>query len=70
MALTCSISSVYHHINGWEAITQHGVRLALAEEDAAYLAREDTVQVHTRISASLMIAEGLGIESQQYVFYA
>ena len=49
---------------------QHSVRLALVEEDAAYLAREDTVQVHTRISASLMIAEGLGIESQQYVFYA
>ena len=49
---------------------QHSVHLALVEEDAAQVAREDTVQVHTHISASLMIAEGLDIESQQYIYHA
>lgn len=51
-------------------ITQHGVRLALAEEDMTQLSREAAVPVHARISASLMIAEGLDIEFQQYIFLA
>ena len=48
-------------------MTQHDIYIALAEENLTQLAREDTVLVHTHISALLMITEGLDIKSQQYV---
>ena len=49
-------------------MTQHGVRLALAQEDAAYLQREDTVAIHDDISPANLITAGLELESQQLVF--
>ena len=49
-------------------MTQHGVRLALSQEDAAYLRREDTVAIHDDISPANLITAGLELESQQLVF--
>ena len=47
---------------------QHGVRLALAQEDAAYLQQEDTVAIHDDIPPAVLITTGLELESQQSVF--
>ena len=47
---------------------QHGVRLALAQEDAAYLQREYTVAIHNDISPANLITARLELESQQLVF--
>jgi hypothetical protein len=49
-------------------VTQHGIRLALAQEDAANLQREDTVAIHNDISPANLITAGLELESQQLVF--
>lgn len=49
-------------------MTQHGVRLALAEEDAKDLGKGDRVAVHDDISPAMLIAAGIDIEVQQYVF--
>jgi hypothetical protein len=51
------------------AITQHGVRLALAEEDAADLARDEAVPIHDDMTPAMLISSGLDIEAQQYVFF-
>jgi hypothetical protein len=50
------------------AITQHGVRLALAEEDAAVLARDDGAPIHDDMTPAMLISSGLDIESQQCIF--
>jgi hypothetical protein len=50
------------------AITQHGVRLALAEE-AADIQRDDAVTIHDDISPGMLIASGIDLESQQSAFY-
>jgi hypothetical protein len=47
------------------AITQHKVRLALAEEDAEDLQRDDAVTIHDDISPAMLIASGIDLESQQ-----
>jgi hypothetical protein len=51
------------------AITQHGVRLALAEEEAADIQRDDAVTIHDDISPGMLIASGIDLESQQSAFY-
>jgi hypothetical protein len=48
-----------------KAITQHGVRLALAEEDAEDLARDDAVPVHDDMTPAMLISSGLDLEAQQ-----
>lgn len=48
-------------------MTQHGVRLALAEEDAANIATDQTSAVHDEITPGILIAQGLELEAQQYV---
>ena len=47
------------------AITQHGVRLALAQADAEHLRREDAVPIHEDILPSTLIMSGLDYEAQQ-----
>lgn len=47
------------------AITQHGVRLALAEQDAENLRREGSVPIHDDIPPSALITTGLEYEAQQ-----
>lgn len=49
-------------------VTQHGVRLALAQEDAANIEQEGAVTIHDDISPAMLITSGLELESQQYVF--
>jgi hypothetical protein len=46
-------------------ITQHAVRLALAEEDAAELAQDEAVAIHDDISPAMLIASGIDLETQQ-----
>lgn len=46
-------------------MTQHGVRLALAERDAESLRREDSVPIHEDIPPSALIMTGLEYEAQQ-----
>jgi hypothetical protein len=46
------------------AVTQHRVRLELAEEDAADLARDDAVTIHDNISPAMLIASGIDLEAQ------
>lgn len=48
-------------------VTQHGVRLALAEEDAANIATDQASEVHDEITPGILIAQGLELEAQQYV---
>ncbi|KAH9479046.1 hypothetical protein JR316_0007621 [Psilocybe cubensis] len=47
-------------------VTERDVRLKLAAEDAASLARGDTVQLHDDISPSLLIYQGLQFEELQH----
>jgi hypothetical protein len=44
-------------------VTQHGVRLALAEEDATNLQCKDNVEIHDDISPAMLISIGLKLES-------
>jgi hypothetical protein len=46
-------------------VTQHSVRLALAQEDAANIQREAAEIVHDEISPAMLISAGLDLESQQ-----
>jgi hypothetical protein len=46
-------------------ITQHAVRLALAEEDTAELARDEVVAIHNNISPTMLITSGINLETQQ-----
>jgi len=46
-------------------ITQHRVRLELAQEDAADLERDDTVIIHDDISPAMLITSGIDLEGQQ-----
>lgn len=46
-------------------ISQHAVWLALAEEDAAELARDEAVAIHDDISPAMLIASGIDLETQQ-----
>jgi hypothetical protein len=48
-------------------LTQHAVRLALAEDDAEEARRSDLTAVHDDISPSVLINSGMDIEEQQYV---
>lgn len=48
-------------------VTQHGVRLALAEEDAASIATDQISVVHEEITPGILIAQGLDLEAQQCV---
>lgn len=47
------------------AVTQHRVRLELAEEDAADLAQDDAVAIHDDISPAMLITSGIDLEAQQ-----
>ncbi|KAL4259471.1 CxC2-like cysteine cluster KDZ transposase-associated domain-containing protein [Pleurotus pulmonarius] len=47
------------------AESQSKVRLALAEEDAAEIARDEALSVHTTVSPSVLIQQGLELEDQQ-----
>jgi hypothetical protein len=44
---------------------QHGVRRALAEEDAAALVRDDVRPVYDDISPAMLISSGIDLEFQQ-----
>lgn len=46
-------------------MTQHGVRLALADEEAAELAAGEAMTVHDDISPALLISMGMDFEAQQ-----
>lgn len=48
-----------------KGITQHAVRLALAEEDAAELAQDEVVAIHDDISSAMLIASVIDLETQQ-----
>lgn len=45
------------------------MRLALAEEDAADLAKDEAVPIHDDMTPAMLISSGLDIEAQQYVFF-
>ena len=47
------------------AVTQHRVRLELAEEDAADLTQDDAVAIHDDISPAMLITSGINLEAQQ-----
>jgi hypothetical protein len=47
------------------AVTQHRVRLELAEEDAVALARDDALAIHDDISPAMLITSGIDLEAQQ-----
>jgi hypothetical protein len=47
------------------AVTQHRVRLELAEEDAAGLVRDDTITIHDDISPAMLITSGIDLEAAQ-----
>lgn len=59
--------ALFHSDEFSSAVTQHGVRLALAERDAESLRREDTAPVHEDILPSTLIVTGLEYEAQQFV---
>jgi hypothetical protein len=46
-------------------VTQHRVRLELAQEDAANLERDDIVIIHNNISPAMLISSGIDLEGQQ-----
>lgn len=48
-------------------MTEHDVRLRLAEEDANALDRGETIALHDDISPSVLIFQGLQLEDLQYV---
>ncbi|KDQ23596.1 hypothetical protein PLEOSDRAFT_1048381, partial [Pleurotus ostreatus PC15] len=45
--------------------SQSKVRLALAQEDAAAIARDEALNVHTTVSPSVLIHQGIELEDQQ-----
>lgn len=45
--------------------SQSKVRLALAEEDAAAIARDESLNIHSTVSPSVLIHQGLELEDQQ-----
>lgn len=46
------------------AITQHGVRLALAEEEAHDVATGNALVIHDDISPGMLISSGIDLEVQ------
>jgi len=56
---------VQYSSNVIEGVTQHGVRLALAQEDAANLQRGDAIAIHDDIPPEMLMTSGLELESQQ-----
>lgn len=60
ISILCTVLITYT-----SAVTQHGVRLALAEVDSENLRREDTVPIHEDIPPSMLITSGLEYETQQ-----
>lgn len=48
-------------------MSEHDVRLRLAEEDATSLSRGETVALHDDVSPSMLICQGLQFEDLQYV---
>lgn len=59
----------YHYSNlRVQGVTQHDVRLALAEEDAEELQSEDATPLHEEVTPGTFITLGLELESQQYVY--
>lgn len=57
--------SIHAELIDVTGITQHGVRLALAEGEAAALEQDDAVAIHEDISPAMLIASGIDLESQQ-----
>jgi hypothetical protein len=57
--------SIHLNLTSNAAITQHGVRLALAQQDAADLEKEDAAPVHDDVTPAMLIAAGLELEAQQ-----
>ncbi|KAF7967079.1 hypothetical protein HWV62_35917 [Athelia sp. TMB] len=47
------------------SVTQHGVRLALAELDGQDLQQDNSVPVHENVTPGIFIAQGLDLEIQQ-----
>ncbi|KZP10423.1 hypothetical protein FIBSPDRAFT_758379 [Athelia psychrophila] len=58
-------SQVNPFVPTMKTITQHGVRLALAVEDAADLQKEDKLPVHDNVTPGILIVLGLELEAQQ-----
>lgn len=50
-----------------DKMSEHDVRLRLAEEDANSLSRGETLVLHDDISPSILIFQGLQLEELQYV---
>jgi hypothetical protein len=46
-------------------VTQHRVRLELAEEDAANLELDNAVVIHDDISPVMLVSSGIDLEGQQ-----
>jgi hypothetical protein len=46
-------------------VTQHRVRLELAQEDATDLDLDDAVIIHDDISPAMLISSGIDLEGQQ-----
>jgi hypothetical protein len=46
-------------------VTQHRVRLELAEEDAANLELDDAVVIHDDISPVMLVTSGIDLEGLQ-----
>jgi len=46
-------------------VTQHRVRLKLAQEDATDLDLDDAVIIHDDISPTMLISSGIDLEGQQ-----
>lgn len=46
-------------------VTQHRVRLELAEEDAANLELDLAVVIHDDISPAMLVSSGIDLEGQQ-----
>lgn len=61
-----TISMALFHADNFSAleVTQHGVRLALAQEDEANLAQDNVSMVHEEISPGVLVAQGLELETQ------
>lgn len=56
-----------HLLTSLSEVTQHDVRLALAEEDTTYFQREDATPVYDDVTPGILISSGIELEAQQYV---
>lgn len=51
-------------MSAYAAITQHGVRLALADEEAKEDAIGDELIIHDDISPAILVSSGIDLETQ------